>query len=94
MYPSEHDLPLFAKSFLETFLEGYRTENSLDNRWLELMPMILKRRELVLYVAIHRGFDIDNFDEWCTNYINGHRKRIEARTPVLDLDWKQFRLTS
>jgi Ser/Thr protein kinase RdoA (MazF antagonist) len=94
MLPSDRDRPAYAKDFLTTLLEGYRTENSLDNRWLELIPMILKRREILLYVAIHRGYDKADFDEWCLKYLGGHRQRIEDRVPVLDLDWTEFSLSS
>lgn len=93
MLPAEQDYEAYASDFLTTFLDGYRTENSLDNRWLELIPMILKRREIILYVAIHRGYDINNLNDWCTRYMAGRRERIENRVPVIDLDWNQFNLT-
>ncbi len=92
MLPADQDYEAYASDFLTNFMEGYRTENSLDNRWRELIPMILKRREIILYVAIHRGFDINNLDEWCTRYMAGRRERIENRVPVIDLDWNQFNL--
>jgi len=93
MLPPKTDQLSFAKEFLDQFLAGYRTENRLDDRWLELMPMILKRRELVLYVAIHRGYDTDNLDEWCTRYLVGRRERIEKRVPYLDFNWTDFSLS-
>ncbi len=92
MYPDEKHRSEFARHFLTTFLEGYREQNRLDNRWRELIPWILKRREMVLYVAIHNGFDPENFDEWCRAYRDRHRERIINRTPYLDLDWSQFDL--
>jgi len=93
MYTPEDGRESFAREFLHTFLEGYRTENSLDNRWREVIPMILKRREMVLFVAIHRGFDADEFDDWCRRYLDGRRERIRDRVPYLDLDWSQFDLS-
>jgi hypothetical protein len=55
--------------------------------------MILKRREILLYVAIHRGFDINNPGEWATRYLGERRERIINDTPVLDLDWTGYRLS-
>ena len=83
----------YARDFLNTFLEGYRTEYTLHNRWRDVIPLILERRHLVLYVAIHRGFDTDNFDQWCRNYIDACREQIEKGIPYLDLDWSQFDLS-
>jgi amicoumacin kinase len=91
-YAPEQERIEFSREFLHTFLEGYRSEHALDNRWRELIPMILKRREIVLYVAIHHGFDPDSFDEWCRAYRNEHRVSIIDGTPYLDLDWSEFDL--
>jgi Ser/Thr protein kinase RdoA (MazF antagonist) len=94
MFPPERDREAFGRDFLNTMLEGYRSEYKLDNRWLEVIPMILKRRELVLYVAIHRGFDSDNFDDWCRRYLDGRKEKIDKRVPYLDLDWSEFDLSN
>lgn len=82
----------FARDFLGRLLEGYRAENSLDRRWREVIPMILKRREIVLFVAIHHGYNDDQFDAWCRRYLDGRKERIRDRVPFLDLDWSQFDL--
>ena len=83
----------YADRFVTNFLEGYRTENRLDKRWLELLPLILKRRQILLYVAIHRGFDVNNLGEWATRYIENNRQAIIDRLPVLDLNWRSYRLS-
>ncbi len=93
MLPADLNQKEFASEFLTIFLDGYKTENSLDNCWLELIPKILKRREIVLYVAINRGFDINNLDDWCTKYLSEKMPRIEKRQPVLDLEWSSFSLS-
>lgn len=80
----------YARGFLNEMFEGYSEHNSLDRRWLELIPLILKRREMILYVAIHRGFDTDNLNDWCRRYMSGRKERIEEDVPVLDMDFSEF----
>jgi Ser/Thr protein kinase RdoA (MazF antagonist) len=89
-FPANRDIGAYARQFLRDMLTGYRRENTLDTRWLELIPTILKRREIVLYVAIHRGLDIDNPGEWAQRYIDERKPRIEDNVPVLDIDFSEF----
>ncbi|HUU46058.1 MAG TPA: phosphotransferase [Acidobacteriota bacterium] len=85
--PPEYEPRAYAAEFLRHFLAGYQEENELDSGWSELMPLILKRREIILYVAIHRGMDMENLDEWCTRYMDGRRERIEDHVPYCDIDF-------
>ena len=89
---SEVDRREFSRAFLHSFLEGYRTENRLDNRWREVLPLILRRREALLYAVIYRGFDSNDFDEWCRNFLTTRRPRIADRLPLVDLNWSEFDL--
>lgn len=91
--PEIEDRDKEAHEFLHRFLEGYRTEYGLDNKWLDVIPMILRRREMVLYVALHRALGSSNFDDWCQKYIDTHRPRILDETPYVNLDWSKFRLS-
>lgn len=88
--PDDWDPEEYGRSFLRDMFEGYNEENTLDARWLEVIPMILKRREIVLYVAIHRGMDMNDLDEWCMRYMDGRRERIENNISVLDIDYSAF----
>jgi len=88
--PEEWNTGDYARQFLRDILRGYAEENTLDKRWLNLIPTILKRREILLYVAIHRGFDMDNLDGWCQRYMDGRRERIEQNVPVLDIDFSDI----
>lgn len=80
----------YARDFLRNIFAGYREYNELDSRWLELIPLVLKRREIILYVAINRGKDTDNPDEFCRRYMEGRRERIENNVPYLDIDFTEF----
>jgi len=80
----------YARHFFGPFLQGYREESFLDDQLLSLAPMILKRRETVLYVAIHRGMDMNNLDPWCARFMQGRRESIERDRPYLDIDFSEF----
>ncbi|MDX1359487.1 MAG: phosphotransferase, partial [Clostridia bacterium] len=74
----------FAEFFLYNFMEGYDAENTLDSKWMKMLPDFLKLREVILYVAICRSLDPENSDQWCLNYIKKHRKTIENDIPILN----------
>jgi Ser/Thr protein kinase RdoA (MazF antagonist) len=38
-----------AQRFIDSFLEGYSTENTLSREWLIMMPMFLRYRQMLLY---------------------------------------------
>ena len=88
--PDDWNLQEYARLFLRDTFRGYNQKNRLDSVWLQAIPLILKRREILLYVAIHRGMDMDNLDEWCTRYLDGRKERIENDVPVLDIDFSMF----
>lgn len=77
----------YARHFLDCFLEGYFRENALDSRWLAEIPRFLKMRELELYVAIHRSYDLDHLDPWCQRFMNGRRERILNHVPFVEMNF-------
>lgn len=88
--PSKWNRDEYARQFLRLTFEGYREYNNFDSRWVDLIPLILKRREMVLYVAVHRALDTDNPDQWTRRYLDGRRERIENDVPYLDIDFSEF----
>jgi Ser/Thr protein kinase RdoA (MazF antagonist) len=78
----------FIQAFMVDFLRGYTEENHLDPRWLGEIPNFLKLREIDLYAAIHRSFDVENLDDpWCMRFMDGRKQRIENDAPVIDFDF-------
>ncbi|MEJ2130464.1 MAG: phosphotransferase [Gammaproteobacteria bacterium] len=78
----------FARRFMGDFLDGYARENSLDRTWLERIPMFLTRREIDLYIVIHRSFDLDHLDDpWSASFMRGRREKIENAVPYVDIDF-------
>jgi amicoumacin kinase len=72
--------------FFRCFIEGYHSENTLPDGWLERIPLFFKQREIDLYIAIRRSFTPDQYDEWVTNYMTDRKEKIEAGAPF----WPPF----
>lgn len=76
----------FGAQFMSHFLRGYRREHTLEAEWLAQMPDFLKLREMDLYAAIYRSFDVENLtDPWVAGFMRGRRERIESDVPVVEL---------
>ena len=41
-----------TRAFLNPFLRGYKLEYTLDDSWLEHLPLFMKYREILLYIAM------------------------------------------
>lgn len=87
----QSDEGTFTREFLFHFLQGYRMEMDLADKWLQEIPNFLKLREIDLYAAIHRSFDLDNIDNpWVAFYMNGRKERIEKNIPVIQFDFAEL----
>lgn len=76
-----------ARRFYECFMDGYCAENTLGRDWLRRIPLFLKQREIDLYVAIHRSFDTNNLDSWCTSFMENRKTKILNDVPYVDIDF-------
>jgi Ser/Thr protein kinase RdoA (MazF antagonist) len=85
------DVPAFTREFMSHFLRGYRRENRLGVRWLREIPHFLKLREIDLYGAIHRSFDVNHIDDWwCARYMQNRKHKIEHNVPYIDFDFESL----
>jgi amicoumacin kinase len=76
--------------FFPFFFSGYREENRLDPCWLAEIPHFLKLREIDLFAAILFTMGENPKDEWCSQYMNGRRQKIENDVPLVDFDWNSL----
>lgn len=80
-------------AFLPDFLAGYREENRLDPAWAGLVHDFLTMREIDLYAAILRSYDItpeqvaDIPHLWPRNFMAGRQQRIAAGLPFVDFEF-------
>ncbi|MCH8294004.1 phosphotransferase [Candidatus Poribacteria bacterium] len=77
-----------AKHFFQIFMEGYHLENALENHSLKQIPYFLKRREIDLYIMIHRSFDLNHLDAWCQSFMENRKYKIENDIPYIDMDFE------
>jgi amicoumacin kinase len=75
----------FARHFLHHFMVGYRQQNNIDARCLQQIPLFLKRREMELYIIVHRSFSDGDSDEWASTFMAGRREKIENDVLYVDI---------
>ena len=77
--------------FMPHFLRGYRRENRFKAAWLAQLPHWLKLREIDLYSAIFRSFDVNNLDDpWVVGYMDGRKQKIEDDEPFIVFDFESL----
>ena len=79
----------FTQKFMRAFMDGYREENQIAPEWLERIPLLLKLREMDLYIIIHAE-KAQDLNQWCRDFMDGRRERIENDIPVIDFDFSEF----
>lgn len=80
----------YAQRFYNRLMEGYTAENTLDKKWLEMIPMFLKQREIDLYIAIHRSLDLNKLDRWAASFMEDRKRKIEKDVPYAPLEFNRF----
>jgi len=85
------DGPACASEFMTHFLKGYLQASPLPPSWLKEIPCFLKIREIELYAAMHRDFDVNDIkNEWCARFMRGRKSRIEHGLPYVDFDFESL----
>ncbi len=75
----------FARTAFDQLMQGYTSANSIDRRWLNEIPRFLRLREIDLYIAIHRSFDVHDLDPWCASFMKDRREKILDHVPYVDI---------
>lgn len=83
--PVETDRQAFSAIFLKSFWTGYRTEFSLDDAQLELLPLFLRLRDLLIYIVARKKWDLKNLTPIQTRLLAERGNRIAARIPIVDV---------
>ncbi|MFW5795017.1 MAG: phosphotransferase enzyme family protein [Bacillota bacterium] len=74
-----------AKLFMEHFLKGYNKILTIDKKWLDLMSLFLKIRELIVYVGIYKKWDFNNLNTWQEDFLRDSTYRIENNISIYSL---------
>ena len=79
-----------SAAFLRPFLEGYRELRRCEGEWLGAVPDMLALQRSMNYALFHQYRDRDRVDEDDLDRWHRFKRDIEARTPVLNLDFASF----
>jgi amicoumacin kinase len=89
--PNDLTREAFAHQFWPVFLRGYHEENEMPHTWIEKVPLFIKLRELIQYVAMYRACDMNNPPAWVAHFMDGRKERIEQGLPFFEThDWLQY----
>jgi Ser/Thr protein kinase RdoA (MazF antagonist) len=77
-------------AFLAPFLEGYREHRACDREWLNTIPDWLMLQRSMNYALFHQYRDRDRVTEEDLDRWRRFKSDIEARKPVLNLDFARF----
>lgn len=71
--------------FLKPFLEGYRTEHQLEEKWLREIPYFMKLREMGRYIKLFHacGGKLDQLHPWGQWYMKGRKETILRSFPTI-----------
>jgi Ser/Thr protein kinase RdoA (MazF antagonist) len=87
----EEDAGSVTDDFLRHLIAGYREETSIESSWVAEIPYFMKIRELDLFAAIHRSFDVDNIqDPFPKHFMKNRLQRIEAGVPTINFDFEKL----
>lgn len=74
-----------AHRFMDNFLKGYIQHFSIDDYWLQQIPLFLQLRELIVYTGMYRSSDLANLNQWAQDYLSQSKRRIEIGTPIVNI---------
>lgn len=73
-----------ASQFMEFFMKGYTSVATIDEYWLRQIPLFLRLREIIVYIGMHRSWDLDNLEGWGKDFITQSKVRIERGIPIVE----------
>ncbi len=66
----------YTRHFLQHFMRGYTLENTLDPAWFAHLPLFLRYREILIYIALSNEWPADKRASWQVNMLSEKRGRI------------------
>ncbi|MDP5277127.1 phosphotransferase enzyme family protein [Chengkuizengella axinellae] len=75
----------FAERFIDTFLSGYTTENSIDETWIAKIPFFLNYRQIYSFVYFSKHVNLEDSDESVKTALSNMKYNIEHDIPFIEL---------
>ncbi|MFB9328903.1 phosphotransferase enzyme family protein [Paenibacillus aurantiacus] len=71
--------------FMKHFEHGYTEEGrQLPEGWREQLGLFLRLREIIVFVGMHRSWDLRQPDDWTRDFLRDSRMRITAGLSLID----------
>ncbi|MBB3108764.1 Ser/Thr protein kinase RdoA (MazF antagonist) [Paenibacillus phyllosphaerae] len=71
--------------FKDHFEKGYTEEGrQLPDGWLAQLPLFLRLRDMIVYVGMHRSWDLSQPDDWTSDFLRDCRMRITSGISLID----------
>ncbi|MGO4787311.1 phosphotransferase enzyme family protein [Paenibacillus sp. 2KB_20] len=72
--------------FLTPFLEGYRLEHHLEDKWFREIPYFMKLREMGRYIKLFHACSgkLDKLHPWGQWYMRGRKEKILRSFPAIE----------
>ncbi|WP_413299356.1 phosphotransferase [Bacillus sp. 1P10SD] len=80
----------FSHDFWVHLLKGYSEEHTLNKDMLEQIPILLKIREIFLYVLFLEKWDQHNLADWQAYTLEDLKHRIEEQIPYSNVNFKEL----
>ncbi|QED47330.1 phosphotransferase enzyme family protein [Cytobacillus dafuensis] len=75
----------FGEFFYSSFIEGYKTENSLPQDIEQQLPLFLMLRDITLYSALNKKIAPEDRNERVKQMLEEIKVRIEQKKPIVHL---------
>jgi len=75
----------FAAAFLTSFMDGYETENHLDEAWLQELPTFVQYRQLLLFTVFTDSWGAADASPYQRRWLQDTRRLIVDDVPVVSL---------
>ncbi|MBY0120912.1 phosphotransferase [Bacillus sp. S/N-304-OC-R1] len=76
----------FGRSFMQAFLDGYRSVCDLPQNWEQQLPLFLMLRDITLYSVLNKKIDPADLTEWEKGMLKEIRLRINQKKSIVNLN--------
>jgi Ser/Thr protein kinase RdoA (MazF antagonist) len=71
--------------FIKHFERGYTEDGrQLPDGWKEQLALFLRLREIIVFVGMHRSWDLSQPDDWTRDFLQDSRMRITKGISLID----------
>ena len=81
---TEEDNEQFAQFFMRHLLKGYQRYNHLHEKDIQTIPLFLKLRDVSLYNAMLKKYDLENLSEKQARFLKVVKERIIGKTAIFE----------